>query len=381
MENAEKNFMENVMNIFNETETNVVNETETTTNAMTLGLGFHDFREKNITTKEVIEQIGANFQVEEQKLVRLPQEIIESIINGDMVTIKPNWIIDTHKATISKEHDTTIGVVGNSYGIVQNSSCFELLDMLCNEKLHGENINIVSAGLVNQFEPYIQAELPKVARINGDSSETKFYVFAHTSHDGSSGLQLRFSPVRVICRNTFMANVSSKLGMTYKHSKYVSEKVDFSKQVNITMVQEKLKRLNFLCDEYVERLNSYSLAKVTDEQINDFVTKLFIEDENLIRQAKQYSYNLDLCDDISTRTKNQIIDFKNTLYSDSLGQSDAMGTKLWLFNGATNYLSNTANYGNAKKEDSFTIAEKRFNSMLKGVANKRMEKAMELLAV
>ena len=34
-----------------------------------------------------------------------------------------------------------------------------------------------------------------------------------------------------------------------------------------------------------------------------------------------------------------------------------------------------------KKEDSFTIAEKRFNSMLKGVANKRMEKAMELLAV
>ena len=59
---AEKNFMENVMNIFN--------ETETTTNAMTLGLGFHDFRGKNATTKEVIEQIGANFNVEEQKLVR-----------------------------------------------------------------------------------------------------------------------------------------------------------------------------------------------------------------------------------------------------------------------------------------------------------------------
>ena len=53
MENAEKNFIDNVMNIFNETETNVVNETETTTNAMTLGLGFHDFRGKNATTKEL----------------------------------------------------------------------------------------------------------------------------------------------------------------------------------------------------------------------------------------------------------------------------------------------------------------------------------------
>jgi hypothetical protein len=379
MENVEKNFIDNVMNIINETETNVVNETETTTNAMTLGIGFHDFRGKNATTKDVIQQIGANFDVEAQKLVRLPQEIIESIINGDMVSINPNWIIDTHKATVATNFDKTIGVVGDSYGVIQNNSCFDLLDLMCSEDLHGERMEIVSAGMVNTFEPYIQAELPKIGRINGDSSETKFYVFAHTSHDGSSGLQLRFSPVRVICRNTFMANVSSKLGVTFKHSKYVGERIDFTKQHNLVAIQDKLRKLNCLCDEYIQQMNAFAVSKVTTDDINSFITNLFIDDEQIKNIAKQYNYNFDNIDDLSTRTKNLIKDFQNTLYSDALGQSDAMGTKLWLFNGTTNYLSNTASYGNIKKDDSKIIAEKRFNSMLNGMANKRVNKAIELL--
>jgi hypothetical protein len=106
---------------------------------------------------------------------------------------------------------------------------------------------------------------------------------------------------------------------------------------------------------------------------------LFIDDEQIKKIAQQYNYKFDNIDDLSTRTKNLIKDFQNTLYSDALGQSDAMGTKLWLFNGTTNYLSNTASYGNIKKDDSQIIAEKRFNSMLNGMANKRVNKALELL--
>jgi hypothetical protein len=366
--------LEQAMKVINSTAT----EEKNTTNALTLGLGFHKF-DGNISVNEVINQIGANFEVREDKIVRLPQDQIEAILRGEQISIDPNCIIDTHKATVCVEKNKTIGVVGESYGTIQNTTCFDLIDMMCNSSVNQDPLKIVSAGLVHDFEPYIQAELPTRGRIDGDKSETKFYIFAHTSHDGTSGLQIRFSPVRVICQNTFMQNVTSKLGLTFKHSRYAPQRFDFTKQTNITAIQEKLRKLVLFSEDYINQMNAFKLAKVNDTDIENYVLNLFVDKEDLKRQIKLHNYNLDLVDDLSTRTKNIITDFKNTLYSDDLGQDFAQGTKLWLFNGTTNYLSNTASYGNAKKDDTLTLATKRFDSMLNGSANKKMEKAMELL--
>lgn len=360
------------MNIINN-----VKEEQTTQNAATLGLGFHRF-DGNTPVKEVLHQIGADFNVRADKLVRLPQSLMEAVMRGEAVTIPTDYIIGTHKATVCEEQDKTIGVVGSDYGLIQNNTCFDMVDLLCNASVTDTPLRIVSAGLVHDFDPYIQAELPTVGRINGDNSETKFYCFAHTSHDGSSGLQLRFSPVRVICANTYLANIKSA-GHTYKHSKYVGERVDLSKEANIKRVQEWVGKLNILTEEYIAKMNAFAVAKVTDEDINNYLTNLFIDDEKIRSLARQNGYQFGLIDDLSTRTKNVIEAFKDTLES-GIGQDTNRGTKLWLFNATTNYLSNTASYG-AKKDTELTRATKRFDSMLGGTANKRMEKAFELLAV
>lgn len=52
---------------------------QTTSNALTLGLGFHQF-DGNVNVKDVIHQIGADFTVREDKLVRLPQDIFQKAI-------------------------------------------------------------------------------------------------------------------------------------------------------------------------------------------------------------------------------------------------------------------------------------------------------------
>jgi hypothetical protein len=350
---------------------------ETTQNAATLGLGFHQF-DGNVNVKDVIHQIGADFTVREDKLVRLPKDLLEKVLNNEPVTIPANYVIKTHKATVHDGFDDTIGIVGNDYGTIQNTAAFDLLDMMCNASVTETPLKIVSAGMVNNYDPYIQAELPVNARVNGDSSETKFYVFAHTSHDGTSALQLRFSPVRVICRNTYMANVSSKLGLNFKHSRYAAQRVDLSREANITKVRERVARLNLFAQEYIDQMNSYALAKVTDKDINEYIMNLFVDDKmhDLVRQN---NYDFDI-EEISTRTKNVIDTFRNILNSDDMGQDFARGTKLQLFNTTTNFISNFASYGNAKKDNEATIATKRFNSMLNGTANKRMEKAFALLA-
>jgi len=350
---------------------------ETTQNAATLGLGFHQF-DGNVNVKDVIHQIGADFTVREDKLVRLPKDLLEKVLNNEPVTIPANYVIKTHKATVHDGFDDTIGIVGNDYGTIQNTAAFDLLDMMCNASVTETPLKIVSAGMVNNYDPYIQAELPVNARVNGDVSDTKFYVFAHTSHDGTSALQLRFSPVRVICRNTYMANVSSKLGLNFKHSRYAAQRVDLSREANITKVRERVARLNLFAQEYIDQMNSYALAKVTDKDINEYIMNLFVDDKmhDLVRQN---NYDFDI-EEISTRTKNVIDTFRNILNSDDMGQDFARGTKLQLFNTTTNFISNFASYGNAKKDNEATIATKRFNSMLNGTANKRMEKAFALLA-
>lgn len=350
---------------------------QTTSNAATLGLGFHQF-DGNVNVKDVIHQIGADFKVREDKLVRLPAHLFDHMIEGQPITIDPKYIIQTHKATVHDGFDQTIGIVGNDYGTIQNTAAFDLLDMLCNASVSEQPLKIVSAGLVNDFEPYIQAELPSNARVDGDVSDTKFYVFAHTSHDGTSALQIRFSPVRVICRNTYLANVSSKLGLTFKHSRYAAQRVDLTREANIEKVREMVAKLNFFATDYIKQMNLFKLARVTDTDINEYVMGLFIDDDKMKALVRENNYNFDI-EELSTRSKNVIQSFKDVLYSDNMGQNFASGTKLWMFNATTNYLSNFASYGSQKDTEN-ARATKRFNSMLNGTANKRMEKAFALLA-
>lgn len=368
--------VENVEQVENVKQTEPMNEVKTSENALTYGLGFHQF-DSNTPIAEVIKQIGADFKVENQQLVRLPQHLLDSLAKGEKIAIDPKYFVHTHKANVT-EKDEFIAVVGESYGVIQNDTCFELLDMLTNTKINNNPIQVVSAGLVDNYDPYIQCKLPFEARINNDNSETQFYIFAHTSHDGTSGLQIRFSPVRVVCQNTFMANVSSKLGLTFKHSRNVATRVDFSQQQNINFVQQKLKQLNFLCENYVNKMNSFALAKISDDQILDFVNNLFITDKDLLTKIKANNNNALLTDEVSTRTKNNIETFQNIIGSDDLGQNAARGTKLWLFNATTNYLSNSKSYGSAK-DDLTTQQNKRFKSMLSGGANKQFERAEQLL--
>lgn len=365
-----------VNEIINNSKSEVMEE-KSTQNAATLGLGFHRF-DGTTSVKDVLHQIGADFKVREDKIVRLPQSFIEAVMRGESVTIPTKYIIGSHKATVCDEQDSTIGIVGSDYGLIQNNTCFDMVDLMCNASVTDTPLRIVSAGLVHNFDPYIQAELPSIGRVNGDNSETKFYCFAHTSHDGTSGLQIRFSPVRVICGNTYLANIRS-MGHTYKHSKYVGQRVDLSQEANIKRVKEWVAKLNLFTEDYIEQMNSFALAKVTDADIDQYIANLFITDANLLKVAKDYNYNVNKVEDFPTRTLNVIESFKDTLES-GIGQDTNRGTKLWLFNATTNYLSNVASYGN-KKDTETVRATKRFDSMLVGTANKRIEKAYELLAV
>jgi hypothetical protein len=365
---------------------NGVSENTKTMNAPTLGLGFHEF-DGNVSVADVLHQIGADFSVRKDDLIRVPQELAAKIHLGEPVTIDPKYFIKTHAATVCNESDQTIGVVGKDYGVIQNQSGLEILDLVTNSSVSGSPLKIVSAGLVHSFEPYIQARLGDDARIGGDNSETEFYAFFHNTHDGSSAMKVTFTAIRVICQNTFNANLKAKTGMTFKHSKNVNIRVDMSRQESIEDIQARIEQLNFFKKEYIERMNSYRLAKVTENDINEFVAKLFIDKQEIRDLAAKNGYNYDTLmiptkggdeKEFPTVTKNKIRTFRNILESGD-GQDTNRGTKLWLFNATTNYLSHDS-YGNAINDDETARATKRFDSMMKGSAYNKMNAVYELLA-
>lgn len=363
------------------------NNENNTMDAPTLGLGFHQF-DGDVSVKEVLHQIGADFTVRKEPLYRIPYELDAKIRLGEPVTIDPKYFIETHAATVCLDSDKTIGVVGKDYGIIQNTTGLEILDLVTNSSVDGSPLKIVSAGLVHDFEPYIQARLGGDARIDGDNSDTEFYAFFHNTHDGSSAMKVTFTAVRVICRNTFNANLRASSGMMFKHSKNVGVRVDFSRQESIEDIKAHIEQLNIFKREYIDRMNSYRLAKVTENDINEFVANLFIDKQEIRDLAAKNGYNYDTLviptkdgDEkyFPTVTKNKINTFRDILESGE-GQDTNRGTRLWLFNATTNYLSHDS-YGNGTTNNDFERATKRFDSMMKGSAYNKMNAVYDLLAV
>ena len=371
---ASNDFMANVMNAIN----GVDNYTESN-NPIVLGLGFHKF-DGNVTTQEVMEQIGADFQVEKQPIARLTPDMMEAITNGLPIILPPSMIIGTHAATVNMRDNTTLGVVGSDYGVIQNTQGLDILDLLCNAEISGGNYQIVSGGLVHDSDPYIQVRLPNEIRVNGDNSRTDLYASFHTRHDGKGGLKVAISAIRIVCQNTFTANFKSKTKLNFRHTKNVGQLLNFESGDNIKRLTKMIEGFNIFSAEHLNKLNALAKQQITEQYINEVCNQVFVNDAELQKLARQHNYNWDVVSianpetpdkpkTISVRAQNQIQAFRNTLES-GIGQDTNRGSKYWLYNGLTNYFSNDYEY---------TSAEKRFANLTEGTASEKINSALEFM--
>lgn len=192
-----------------------------------------------VTINEAVQSIGADYNVKKETLVRVPDFVIDSIYNGtnENITLSKENIITSHMATIREDTNTTLGVVGSKYGVVQNNKAFEFIDIITSGELNGTQQPVIeTAGILGDGERvYVTAKMPSKLFIDGDDSEgIDDYILFTNSHDGSGAVTILFTPLRVICQNTLNAAIrqaSNKL--VFKHTANVNERLEWTKKENM----------------------------------------------------------------------------------------------------------------------------------------------------
>jgi len=120
-----------------------------------------------------------------------------------------------------------MGVVSEAYTPVQNRDAFAFFDNIVG---NGEAIYHTAGVLGNGERIWILAKLPTDIRVTDEDVVNKYLLLAN-GHDGTSSVQIKFTPVRVVCQNTLTQALSiDNTGIRISHSRHVHDRLSGAAQ-------------------------------------------------------------------------------------------------------------------------------------------------------
>jgi phage/plasmid-like protein (TIGR03299 family) len=176
--------------------------------------------------------------------------------NGDKV--------EDNYAIVRSDNGRQLGVVGEKYTPLQNKEAFSFFDPFVTRKealFH--TVGVIRGGR----RIWLLAKLPGEIVVKGDDITGK-YLLLSNSHDGTSGVQIKFTPIRVVCNNTLQAALKGT-GTTYKirHTKNVHAAVqEASKAMGIA---------NQYYTELQEAFQTMQRREVTFTQAASYIREVF----------------------------------------------------------------------------------------------------------
>ena len=171
-------------------------------------------------------------------------------------------LISGYKVNLRSTDNATLGIVSNRYRVVQNEDAFQFTDDLL-----GAGVTYETAGaLQGGRKVWMLARMPQRYIIAGD--EIAPYLVVMSFHDGSSGVKVAMTPIRVVCQNTLnLALSSAKRVWTTKHTENVMSRV--------YEARETLMLAEVYMGELGRGIDELSKIKLTDRKAMEFMQELF----------------------------------------------------------------------------------------------------------
>lgn len=319
------------------------------------------------TSEDVMRKAQLDWNVAKCELIAKMPGLIEDIDKssgfmkgGDYYEICPNAF-----ATYRTDHNIPLGLVKDRYTIVQNTEAFSFFD-----KAIGKDKAIwQTAGFFGNGERvFVSAKLPDNILVNGDPVEN--YLVFTTSHDGSCGVKILFTPIRVICENTLNAAI-------HQASNYVSFRHTNSVHANINIADEILGICKNTTFDLNDKYNMMYKTSMSDEQAQQVFANIIFTDKEIanitltghtVQQIIMRDWRAIQDSEISTKKVNAICEMNN-YYFTGIGQRQILGTAWGVMNAVSGFYSNVDN----------AVGTKRMDSLLFGDKSRKIERANNLV--
>lgn len=191
-------------------------------------------------------------------------------VESQPVFLETGLEIPNVKANVRATDQTVLGLVSDRYRIVQNREAFMWTDQLLGEARYE------TAGSLNGGRTvWLCAELKDDFKLLDDPT-TLYLIFAN-SHDGSSGIRVCCTPIRVVCQNTLnLAIKNAKRMWTSKHTTNINARLEEAQRA-LKLATEYRTKLETMAEELVK-------IKVGDTRWNGLVENLIpLPDESTDR--------------------------------------------------------------------------------------------------
>lgn len=204
---------------------------------------------------------------------------LDWLVTQKSVYTQDGYLIHGYKANVRSTDDSALGIVSDKYKVVQNEEAFQFTDDLL-----GAGVTYETAGsLQGGRKVWMLAKMPQRYIISGD--EIAPYLVVMNSHDGSSGIKVAMTPIRVVCQNTLnLALDRAKRTWTTKHTENVMSRVHEA--------QETLGLAERYMSELGRNIDLLSRIKLPDKKVMEYMTEFFPVTEDMNDVQKKNNQRL-----------------------------------------------------------------------------------------
>ena len=225
--------------------------------------------ESALSSEEALELSGLNWTVVQRPIMTSTYDLIPG-----------------YKANVRDTDGSVLGIVSDRYKVVQNEDAFQFTDDLL-----GEGVTYETAGsLQGGRKVWLLARMPERYIIAGD--EIAPYLVVFNSHDGSSGVKVAMTPIRVVCQNTLnLALNQAKRIWSTRHTENVMSRVQEARDT-ILMANDYMRELG-------KEVHALTGIKLSDRKVVEFMNEFFPVTEDMTDAQKRN--NKRLLDDLKLR--------------------------------------------------------------------------------